>query len=263
MHEHASKGLVRWAIAASRGREQGLFVIEGKKAIHDCLDARVVLSHVLVAAPLDVGSDLAPLSKRLADLGVPVSLVSAEALRRMAHTRTPQGVLAIAERPAVTTTDLERTPLLAVYLDRVQDPGNVGAVVRCSLALGATHVVRGPETADPFSPKAMRAGAAAQMRIPIVEDPGDVLERLARTQATLLALDPHATLPIHDLPAAGPRSILILGNEGQGLSERCLRLATRACRIPLHAASESLNVAQAAAIALYVWQARARNVSHQ
>jgi RNA methyltransferase, TrmH family len=140
-----------------------------------------------------------------------------------------------------------------VYLHGVEDPGNVGAIVRSAHALADATVVLGPGCADPYSPKAVRASmgslfARPPSRAPLEELPGQ-----------LLALDSHAERPLREVELGEGPVVLCLGAEREGLPAEVLEAAGVVARIPLRAAgADSLNVAMAATVALYEVEHRMR-----
>jgi TrmH family RNA methyltransferase len=169
--------------------------------------------------------------------------ISEELFDALAETKSSQGVLALFERPRATLAALlARRDTIVVALDGVQDPGNVGTIVRLAAAFDAAGVALLPGCADPFGPKAIRASVGAILSVPIV----DV------TAADLLA----SGLPLFAADAGGAHAalpargaILILGSEGRGISEE-LRTAATPIAIATSQRVESLNVASSAAILL-------------
>ena len=134
---------------------------------------------------------------------------------------------------------------LCVYLHEVADPGNVGAIVRSALAFGASSVALGPGCADPYGPKAVRASMGAIFALPLA--PAGALEELpGRT----LALAAHSGEPLPGAQTSTPTTIL-LGAERTGLPPEIEAASDEVRHIPISPASESLNVAMAATVALY------------
>ena len=132
---------------------------------------------------------------------------------------------------------------LCVALHGISDPGNVGTVLRSALAFGASSVALGPDCADPYGPKAVRASMGALFAVPLARY--DTVEALP---GTTVALDAHAQEPIAGLAVDGPLTLLV-GAERAGLPDELLADCDRVVRIPI--ASESLNAAMAATVALY------------
>lgn len=137
-----------------------------------------------------------------------------------------------------------RTPR-CVYLDGVRDPGNVGTIIRAAHAFGSGSVVLGPQSADPFGPKAVRASMGSIFHVPVarVADP-------ALLPRPLVALDARGGTPIADVAAAiDPEATIVVGGERAGVSDELLAACDHVASIPI--AAESLNAAMAATVALY------------
>ena len=184
---------------------------------------------------------------------VPVEAVGARTLGELADTDTPQGIVAVIEPRRWTADELALTPgAAALVIDAVQDPGNVGTLIRTAHALGAAGsiVLRG--TADPTSPKALRAAMGATFRHPVVtlDDAGFIA--WARKQGVTLWGAAADGMPLHRAlaAAAGPIAVIV-GNEGAGIRPQLNAVAAKRVAIPLAQGAESLNVAVAAGILLY------------
>ena len=165
----------------------------------------------------------------------------------LAPTRQPQGVMAVVTVPSVHLG----AEGVVVYLDGLQDPGNVGSVIRCAAAFGAAGVACSPECADPFSPRALRASAGQALLLPVEADAA--FEALA--EATRVAGGEVAGTALQGgvlLARWRPRVplLLALGNEGRGLSEEVRAACRRHVTVPLTGGVESLNVAVTAGVIL-------------
>ena len=232
------------ALQEPRGRrEQGLLLLEGRHLLEEAL--RLRLTPTLVAATpawIERHADLwagLPAATRLQPL-------AEEALAQAASTSHPDGVLATLVPPA---PDPARRPGFVLALDGLQDPGNLGTLLRTALAAGVEEVWLG-EGADPFSPKVLRASSGAALAMPLRRLSADgLLELLQGPQAA--GLQRVATLvsggrPYWELDWTQP-TVLLLGNEGAGLDPQLAELADVRVTIPHSTAVESLNVAVAAA----------------
>jgi TrmH family RNA methyltransferase len=135
-----------------------------------------------------------------------------------------------------------------VVLDRVQDAGNVGSVLRCAAAFGFSQVVALAGTAALWSPKVLRAGMGAHFALNLIE--GLAHDALSGLGVPILGTSSHAAQAIHEVPLPWPCA-WVLGNEGQGVSAEVLQAAQETLRIPQPGGEESLNVAAAAAVTLY------------
>ncbi len=169
--------------------------------------------------------------------------LSAAVFDSLAETRQPQNILGLFERPHASAPDLlMRRDTVLIALDGVQDPGNVGTMVRLAAAFDAAGVLLLPGCADPFGPKAIRASAGAILTVPVAPvTTRELLDCAIPLVAT--AMSGAATDP----PAAG--AVLIFGNEGTGVSAELIARA-HTIAIPMSSRVESLNVAASAAILL-------------
>jgi RNA methyltransferase, TrmH family len=168
---------------------------------------------------------------------------TSEIFDSLTETKSPQNVIGLFHRPSATLDQLfVRERSIVIALDGVQDPGNVGTVVRLAAAFDANGVVLLPACADAFSPKAIRASAGAILTVPVVSC--SAAELLARGWPIIAA---DARSEIADPPAQ--RAVLAFGSEGSGLSP-ALATAARTIAVPMSPRVESLNVAAAAAIML-------------
>ena len=239
----------------ARGR-RGLALIEGVRLVEEALAAGVPFRGALVAPDL---TRTARGTALVADLGrhaVPVEEVGARAFSLLADTETPQGILAVIEPRRSSAADFAPgTGAVALVIDGVQDPGNVGTLIRTAHALGAagTVVLRG--TADPMNPKALRAAMGATFRHTVVPlDDAGFIAWARKHDVTLWAAAADG-LPLHRALGSrdgkrGPIAVIV-GNEGAGIRPQLNAVAAQRVAIPLAQGAESLNVAVAAGILLY------------
>jgi TrmH family RNA methyltransferase len=228
----------------ARGRQQQQrLLLEGTHLLEEAL--RLGLSLELVLATPEWLGRHGPLVAAL-DSHTRLQPASAEVLVAVATTRSPDGVVAIAERPALVPGP---APSFVLALDRLQDPGNLGTLLRTALAAGVEQVWLA-DGADPHAPKVLRASSGAALALPV--------ERLERHQLHQRLLQAGASglqrlatragdgQPYWDLDWTLP-TVLMLGNEGAGLAAELAALADHCVTIPHSTAVESLNVAVAAA----------------
>lgn len=235
-----------------RGRERrALSLAEGIRLLEDALAAGITPRGAAVAPALEGTPRGVALKQRLQELQVPLELVDDQELAKLADTEHPQGIVAVIEPPTWT---LESLPVsnhsIFVVLDGVQDPGNVGAVARTALGLGASAMVALSGTADPTSPKALRGSMGALFRLPhVLTTPEEFLRWLGQHRIELW------NTTVDGEPVASARRqgamALLLGNEGAGVRPELAAQARRSVAVPLRHGVESLNVAVAAGILLY------------
>jgi TrmH family RNA methyltransferase len=236
-----------------KARERkGRFVAEGVRTVEELLASRLTVVGALVSPTLGGTPRGAALVHALSAKGIGVEEVTAEEFDSAADTEQPQGVLAIADAPRLT---LEQLPIAQdgarlLVLDGVQDPGNVGTLIRTAAALGVQAVVALPGTADLWNAKAIRSAVGAHFRIPAIHaETTELIALLAQHDVALWSTAADGA-PI-DAIAAPPRLAVAVGNEGAGVSGPVRAASARAVALPMAAGVESLNVAVAAGIALY------------
>lgn len=238
---------VKAAAALTRRRERratGRHLVEGPHAVTEALAAGAV--ETVFATP-EALEDLGQLPT-----GVEVVVVADHVLAHLADTTTPQGVVAVA---GDVTVGLEALPPegLVVVLDRLADPGNVGGIVRTADAAGASAVVCTEGTADVLGPKAVRAAVGSTYHLPLVVGCDlAALAGVARGQGRrLLGLDAGADTSVLELAGEHDPLVLVLGNEAHGLDAEARDVLDDVVSVPMRGAAESLNVAAAAAVAIY------------
>ena len=175
-----------------------------------------------------------------------IYVVAAELFAEITQVETPEGITAIVGVPRV---ELKAPDSFRILLDGIQDPGNLGGLLRTAAAAGATsaHLTKG--CADPWSPRSLRGGMGAQFVLPLHERT-DLATALAEFHGTVIGTSPRAKQTIYDVDLAGPVA-MIFGSEGRGLPEEALSMANQLVHIPMSGNVESLNVAAAAAICCF------------
>ena len=230
-------------------------LVEGVRLVEEAVVAGLKFRGAIVSPELERTARGVELRKDLESRAVPVQEIAARTFAQLADTDTPQGIVAIVEPRSWTAQDLPAEAGKVVLLvDGVQDPGNVGTLIRTAHALGAvgTIVLRG--TADPQSPKALRAAMGATFRHPVVSlDDAALITWARKNDVTLWAAAADGT-PLHKAlqtgKHAGPIAVIV-GNEGAGIRPHLNAIAAMRVAVPLTAGAESLNVAVAAGILLY------------
>lgn len=225
---------------------------EGVRAVEELLRSRLRIRGVLTAPQLaDAPRGAALLAALAAREDVERLELSERDFASAAETESPQGVLAIAEVPERSLDDFVAVnPLTLLVLDAVQDPGNVGTIVRTAAALGATATVALPGTVDLWNAKVVRSGMGAHFFHPAFHATAESLETfLERTGAELWCADAKGD-PVGARPRPS-RLALAVGNEGSGLTDATRQRADALIALPIAPNVESLNVAVAAGILLH------------
>ncbi len=192
-----------------------------------------------------------PLCRKIADKGLKLQLVSLEVLNAIATTVNPDGVVAIAPRRAKLDRDLAQTRL-SVAVERLQDPGNLGTIIRSAVATGVDSLWLSCDSVDIHNPKVLRASVGEWFRLPIITNQNltELILQHQQQGIQVVATTSKATKNYWDVDFTRP-SLILLGNEGAGLSEDLIALADEQVTIPLNNDVESLNVAVATALLLY------------
>jgi tRNA G18 (ribose-2'-O)-methylase SpoU len=235
--------------------DRGLFIAEGRLVVRRLLDLRQwqVESILLTPAALENLSDVLHLAT------APIYLVDQALMNGIAGFNIHRGCLALARRPAPATLDrIAAGPLSRVLvLEGVNNPDNVGGLFRTAAAFGVELVILGPNCGDPLYRKAIRTSMAASLVVPFVTAPQwpAAITDLRTDGFTVASLTPrHDALPLMDLPRHA-KLALVVGAEGDGLTEPAMAASTYRVCIPTTAAVDSLNVTTAASIAMYhCWQ---------
>ncbi|MFN3412818.1 MAG: TrmH family RNA methyltransferase [Thermoanaerobaculum sp.] len=229
----------------AQGKDEHRTLVDGLKLIRDLwrrgLSPEAVFASEEVAHALTHDPQLASLPTRVPCYQLPRSV-----LERIAPTQHTQGVVAVFPVPHWEEPQGD----LIVFLDRVQDPANVGAVVRVAAALGASSVVCSPGCANPFSPKAVRASAGTSLFFPVLRDvPFPRLLLWSGGRYSWVAAAASGGTPLSQWRPQRPL-VLALGNEGQGLDPELSASVTHVVTVPLAHGVESLNVAVACGVLL-------------
>lgn len=233
---------------AKERRRQNVFLLEGTHLLQEACAVGYPL--VQVAATEVWCRTHGNVLDQLQQLTADIRMVSPEVLVSMCTTVSPDGVVAMAQRMVLPSAGLGAVSL-GVALERLQDPGNLGGVIRTAAAVGCDRIWLTNDSVDIDHPKVLRATAGQWFRLPMQTIPSLAsLDSLATLDVQLVATVPTAPLDHWDLDLRQP-TVFLMGNEGAGLSEQAMDLATHRVKIPLAPDVESLNVAIATAVLLY------------
>jgi TrmH family RNA methyltransferase len=257
----------RFRRVRAMGERQHVF-LEGVRLIEDAINAGARFESVAFTADLEASDRGAALLDSLRSVQCRGALVSKQVMETITDTQTPQGVAALVSRPYIELDDLfSNSPDLLVVADELQDPGNLGAIIRTSEATGASGLITTRYTVDPFNDKAIRASMGSALRLPVVTgaNRADIAARCRDHKIKIIAT--RAT-PVNAQGVIGDAAraerikrsseldmtvpiALIVGREATGLPESAHGEADEFVHIPMVEGVESLNVAAAAAMLLY------------
>jgi len=247
--------LLRHARAVRDGKVDDSMFVEGLRLCEEALGSGLKIEAVIHSEEIARKERAEHLIRQLGKVCPKVASASEKLLGSISHTNTPQGMVLLAARPASDEVSFEEqqpaSPLLVV-LHGINNPVNVGAILRTAEAAGVTGVIATANTSDPFSPKALRGAMGSAFRLPIWMRSGfeEVLAWCAQRKVRTVCAGVEGSRDYRAVNWRGARA-LIVGPESTGLSPAEIAATDEAARIPMQGSVESLNVAVAAGIILY------------
>jgi len=235
------------SLGSRKGRDKsGRFLVEGVKLVSEALSRPELVETILISE-----STRDSLVSDLVEYQIPRVIISSELAKALAETETTQGVWAICRHPDWGPPETISSLDFVLVLAEIQDPGNLGTMLRTAWAVGVQAVLLSVGSVDVFNPKVIRSAMGATFKLPVYT--GITLaniETLQKNGFQVLACDPLGESNIFESDLRGKVAIT-MGNEGQGLSPEWKAMADRRINIPLQAGVESINVAVACGIVLY------------
>lgn len=225
--------------------EKGRFLLEGKKFVKEALEKTDLVEVLLVSEHIEIDEIIPP------DFTGQLVRIKDNLGRLLTDTKTPQGVWAVCRKPVWDyTSNLNEWSLLLI-LAGVQDPGNLGTMLRTAKAFGVDAVVLLEKTVDVFNPKVLRASAGTVLTLPVLpESDEEKLWGFKRSGFVFVLCEPQGVNDIKDLPSLS-KVALVIGGEGQGIPQEVKNFGDISARIPMSSEVDSLNVAVACGIVLY------------
>lgn len=244
------KQVVQWQTKAKERKKDNIFLAEGIKMYEEAPGESVREVYIIEETLLKMQQD-PKLKVKLEKTGY--EIVSEEVFQKMSDTQTPQGILTVLKRPEYSMEKLlqSKNPLF-VILEDLQDPGNLGTIVRTGEGAGVTAVIMSRNTVDIFNPKTIRATMGSIYRVPFVyvDDIKDTIKSLhnvnVKTYAAHLKGDNY-----YDSFSFHEGTAFLIGNEGNGLKKETADMASAYLKIPMEGQVESLNAAIATALLMY------------
>lgn len=245
------------------GRERGKIFLEGVRLVGEAARSRTTCESVFASSEFleDLSADEITAWLRPRNI---FELTEAS-LQSLADTKNPQGIIVVAEKPATGPDRIEEVPLaatpLVIFLHQINNPSNLGAVIRSAEAAGVAGVVVSQDSADPFLAKSLRAAMGSTLRLPIWTGASlvEALEWARMNKLRTVAADVKGTRSYADLDWQIPR-MLLLGSEAHGLDDEDLKSIDELIVVPIEKEVESLNLAVAAGVIMFEAR-RQRSVS--
>jgi TrmH family RNA methyltransferase len=233
-------------------RERKRFLLEGKRSVEAALNLPHILVHEVIFSDHILGSDLA-LVEQAQSKHIPLVRVSKDVFKKIADVVTPQGIAAVVRIPEWKLADIFSAPdALLVVACGLQDPGNIGALIRSCEAAGASALITLEGTVDPFNTKVVRATASGLLSLPILRcKTGELLNEVQSHSMRLIATVARDGTPYKKFDWKKRPLALCVGNEGEGLPAAVEQACTERVTIPIKGNAESLNAAVAASVLLF------------
>ena len=253
---------------AARGSGDAM-LLDGPHLLAEALGVRLRIDLTMVDhEAMERREEIGRLVREIEDAGGEVAIATAAVMAAVSPVRSPSAIVALAQRPPQNVSRLFTTPVptssahlatrglsvsrpLVVIACDIQEPGNLGAMVRVAEAAGASGIIAAGQSADPFSWKALRGSMGSALRLPIVaQSSADALQTARAHHCTIAAAVPREGRTPEEIDLTGPTALLV-GAEGFGLPDELVELADERISIPMQPPVESLNAAVAAAVILY------------
>ena len=264
------KQIIQWQTKAKERRKDGVLLVEGMKLFEEAPIEQIKEVYISksMAEKLSLHQDIDDQTKkkniesdhdnethynRKKLLQTGYEIVADDVFLKMSDTQTPQGILSVLYRKEYSLEEmLDRENPLIMILENLQDPGNLGTILRTGEGAGITGVIMSSQTVDIYNPKTIRATMGSIYRVPFlyVDDLSKVIERLHKKKIHTYAAHLKGTDYYLDQQFKEPTAFLI-GNEGNGLSKEIADLAEKYIKIPMEGKVESLNAAVASALLMY------------
>lgn len=226
-----------------------LFLIEGFHLIEEALQEENRVKQLIVSEDVQ-------LPQQIKNVNIPITIVTANVLKQIIDTKTPQGIVAVCYQ---TKTDFEITTGQSfVLIDAIQDPGNVGTIIRTADSAGVDAVIVGSGTVDIYHPRVLRAAQGSHFHIPVLR--GDLqqwINKFKKHKIPVFGTALQNSLNFEEITNIDSYA-LIVGNEGSGVAEQLLKQTDKNLHIPIYGKNESLNVAVATGILTYYLQSLLR-----
>ena len=247
--------LLRQVRAVRDGKIGELIFVEGLRLCEEALRSKLDIEAVIVSEELLRKERAAEAIGELSRSCKRVASVSEKLLEAVSYTKTPQGIIALARRPEASEKRLAKSltaDSLLVVMHEINNPVNVGAILRTAEAAGASGVITTRNTSDPFSPKSLRGAMGSAFRLPIWSGPGfvEMIEWCRHRDIVTICADVEAQTSYTEIDWT-TSGALLLGPESTGFTVDELESADRRVSIPMKGAAESLNVSVAAGILLF------------
>lgn len=228
---------------------ENAYIVEGIKMVREAIEEKAVIRQIIICDDCEK-SDSIPKELMYEIAKYDCLYVTSKVFKYISEVQTPQGVLAVVEKNN-RDEDINYNEDIIVALDDIQDPGNLGTILRTVDSVGLTQILVSKGTADPYNPKVVRSSMGAIYRVKVIEceDLLETLKEVKRNKFKILVSSLKESNSIYNVKYN--KKVLVIGNEANGVEERIMNIADEKIKIPMLGKTESLNAAVATGIILY------------
>lgn len=229
--------------------EFGEFIVEGAKMIEEAIHEKAQIRHIIVCDDCKTESSMT--QEQLYDIAkYECVYVTEKVFHLITEVKAPQGIMAVIEKPTQIEDKIDYRANHFLLLDNIQDPGNIGTILRTADSLNMKQIIVSPGTADCYNSKVVRSTMGAIFRVKVMEKELEkVIKEMRKRKIKVYATDLKTEQTIYDVDYK--KSAIVIGNEANGVSQNILKLADESIKIPMTGKTESLNAAVATGIILY------------
>ncbi|MBS4536276.1 23S rRNA (guanosine(2251)-2'-O)-methyltransferase RlmB [Clostridium sp. D2Q-14] len=231
--------------------KKGYYFIEGIRIVEDAIKSNEVIEYILYSDKLFQTKDGEKLFSIIKDKYINYQ-IEHNLFKEISDTETPQGIIAVMKIKKYNLEYFQRENLFLIFLDRIQDPGNMGTIIRSADALGADGIIISKGSVDIYNPKVVRSTMGSLFHIPIIQvnDSIETILKFKDEGVRILATTLEKARYCYDIDLT-KNILLIIGNEGNGIREKLLNISDENIVIPMEGDSESLNASIASSIIMY------------
>lgn len=227
--------------------KNNMFIVEGIRFVEEAIKSCFIIKYIFISEEINDNHRVRDMLNNV-DSQVKLYSVSSDILKTLCNTENPQGIIAIVENRNIILKDEEG---FLIFVDKVQDPGNMGTIIRTAHAAGALGIILRKGTVDVFNEKTLRSTMGSIFHVPIIYDKDiEYLNELKNKDYRIISSYLQTDKNFYDLNLK-QKVVLVVGNEGNGISDEVIDISDELVRLPMPGNAESLNVAVCAGIMMY------------
>lgn len=232
-------------------QEDNEFLIEGIRFVEEAVAAGADIRYCLISESLK-GDRVSALLDKMHDKRIDVYTVEDELMSEICDTKNPQGIAAVVKRHELSAEEVIKGSTFLIIIDRLQDPGNLGTIIRTAHAAGVDGIIISEGTVDPYSPKVLRSTMGSIFRLPLAEcgDIPGVIKSIKASGFAVYASSPDGANPYYDENYIS-KTAIIVGNEANGIENEVIEQSDVLVKIPMPGECESLNASVACGILIF------------